>query len=42
MSNLNVEGSDSSIKDRLIAVLNSLVITVNYFDDLFSIDAGKF
>jgi hypothetical protein len=42
MSNLNVEGSDSSIKDRLIAVLNSLVITINYFDDLFSIDAGKF
>ena len=42
MSNLNVDGSDSSTKDRLIAVLNSLVITVNYFDDLFSIDAGKF
>jgi len=41
MSNLNIQGSDSNIKDRIIDVLNSLVSSISYFDDLFSLDAGK-
>lgn len=41
MSNLNIQETDSNIKERIIEVLNSLVNTINYFDHLFSLDTGK-
>ena len=43
MSFLNVTASDSNVnfKDRIIDGLSSFVNTISYFDDLFSLHAGK-